>query len=152
MKMTDSVQLDSTQRAILRKTIADRIRCLRKEKVIWSPGAPRADLRCRRELEDFVIATRHSPCDLAELVEAANEAGYSDLSTVVVRTHQQSVPYEDYTLDLTELTISQKLSDESFAVQIGALWLVYLEAQQHAAGRFEDYQTFLRLKQVFEPN
>lgn len=149
--MTDLLPLGLSQRAILRKTIADRIRCLRKDKLIWAPGAPRADLRCRREHGDVVIVTRHSPCDLAELVDAANEAGYRDLSAVVVRTYQQSVPYEDYTVDMTELTISQKLSDESFAVQIGALWLVYLEAQQRAAGRFEDYQTFLRLKQVFEP-
>lgn len=143
--------LDPVQSANLRKAISERIRTLRTNKSLWAPGAPRADLRCRRGLEDVVIASRHAPCDLAELVEAANAAGYEDVSIVSVRNYQQSVPYEDYTVDMTELTTSQKQSDESFAAQINALWLLYAEAQQQMVGRLKDYQSFLRLKQIFEP-
>src|SRR5690606_19460390 len=44
------------ERAALRNAIAARIRELRQTKAIWAPSAPRAQLRCRRQITEVEFA------------------------------------------------------------------------------------------------
>lgn len=147
--MTSSLSTQASM--LLRQTIAERIRALRKNKKVWSPMAPRADQRCRRGWADVEIGKWHSPNTLGDLVAAAEVAGHLDLYAVAVRAELQRVPYEGYSTEVVALTVSKRISDEMFATQIHELWEIYLLAEQKDAGREEEYQTYLRLKQVFEP-
>lgn len=146
-----SLPLSTQASTLLRQTIAERIRALRKNKKVWAPMAPRADQRCRRGWTDVEVGKWHSPNTLGDLVAAAEAAGHFDLHAVGVRAELQRVPFEGYSTEVLALTVSERLSDEMFAAQIHELWEIYALAGQKAAGRLEEYQTYLRLKQVFEP-
>jgi hypothetical protein len=147
--MTPQAKSDN---ALMRQALARRIVLLRANKHVWRPGAPRADQSCRRSEASVELASVHGHCSLAELVDAAVARGRTDFEAVQVHCEEQSVPYEDYTVTVTVLSTSEKLTDEGFAAQIDVLWQQYQLALQKAAGRDADYASYLRLKEVFEPN
>jgi hypothetical protein len=138
--------------AAFRNALASRIRELRATKNVWAPLAPRADLRCRRDMELTELTAVTSPCSLDDLVFTAQSHGRADLGNLQVHQEARRVPYEDYTLDVVVLSFYQKISDEKYAGKIALLWDEYQRAKHAAAGRAEDYQRFLELKQVFEPS
>jgi hypothetical protein len=136
----------------LRNEIARRIRELRANRRIWAPAAPRADMRCRRNIELTELTALTSPCSLGDLVFSAKSCGRTDLDNLLVRLEAQPVPYEDHTVDVVVLSFYQKVADEKYAHQIGGLWEEYQRARHAAAGRSEEYERFLQLKQIFEPS
>lgn len=140
-------------RTDLRMELAQRIRKLRREKSIWSPCAPRGDLRCRRPMEMLVLDRVHGSASIADLVDAARKNGRDtiNLEKVAVHLEVQDVPWEDFTIEVAVLTIEAKTSDEDYAGHIGGIWVEYQRALQARTGRSEQFDQYLALKAQFEP-
>ncbi|MDO8415596.1 MAG: hypothetical protein Q7S87_05230 [Agitococcus sp.] len=134
-----------------RNTLAQRIRHLRTNKILWRPGAPRADLSCRRPFEDAEVASTFGDTSLAQLIDVANRAGVSDFNTVFVRESSQPDPYEDWSHTVLSLYQSKKMSDEQYFFHVDVLWQEYQSNLLGTQKEKEDYQLYLRLKQIFEP-
>lgn len=132
-----------------RNMIAQRIRELRRTRKIWAPLAPMAHHRCMRGMGDVEFAAQHAACvsDLVRLCEAYKK----DPNEVRVSARGESVPYEDYSVEVVTLTTVEKFTDRQYAAQIQNLWDEYLLAKHAAGGQEARYKEFLALKAEFEP-
>lgn len=132
-----------------RNVIAQRIWELRRTRKIWAPLAPMAHHRCRRSMGDVEFATQHVACvsDLVHLCEAYKK----NPDEVRVSAREESVPYEDYSVEVVTLTTVEKFTDREYAAQIQRIWDEYQEAKQAARGQQARYAEFLALKAEFEP-
>jgi len=134
----------------MRNEIALKIKELRTNKHLWRPGAPRADLSCRRNIVDKEIAHTHADtADLGQLIDLAHQAGITDLHTVKLKTTEEQVPFEDWTEPLLTLTVSSLCTDNQFWEQIEGLWNEYQKSIANSKGSERDYQTYLELKARF---
>ena len=133
-----------------RQVLASRIRELRANKGVWRPTAPRADLQCRRGEQEKELSTVKQPVFLSELLELAKQHGFSDLYEVRVKSEPQTVPYEDFHIDVIVLTTFERLSDDEYFDRIAVLWNEYQKAIYREKGQSKQYEQYLNLKAIFE--
>lgn len=135
-----------------RNAIAARIRELRNTREVWAPLAPLAHRRCIRGMGEQEFASARQPVSLYDLVHLAESFGKKDLDAVHVKFQVERVPYEDDTMEVVQLSTTEKLSDAQYQEQIDLLWDEYQRAKHSSKDARRRYEQFLALKAEFEPN
>jgi hypothetical protein len=134
-----------------RTELARKIQELRANKHIWRPGAPRADLCCRRGQHDVEIARFMSSVPLESLVALAAEYSIPDLSKLTVTGMSEADPYENWDNMYLLVTLPQRVADTRYAKDIEVLWEEYQRSLLRNDYERQQYAQFLVLKQQFEP-